>query len=231
MRIVALSDTHQRHTGVTVPEGDLLIFAGDWGMAGDMNDARGFMAWLRPIARRFRHGAIVVAGNHDCGLDVGHPLGSGEISSMFWEDPDIEYLEDVPYMAGGYAVYGSPWTPRYKEWAFMEDRGSLAEKFWRHIPDSTEILVTHGPPRSILDNLPGFGHVGCDELAAELPRLQNLKLHVFGHIHGGYGRTCNDGTTFANVSVCDESYRAVNQPQVFDLPDKPGDWNKARDGE
>jgi Icc-related predicted phosphoesterase len=43
------------------------------------------------------------------------------------------------------------------------------------------------------------------------------KLHVFGHIHEGYGRSANDHTEFVNASHVDEKYRAVNPPIYLTL--------------
>jgi hypothetical protein len=42
-------------------------------------------------------------------------------------------------------------------------------------------------------------------------------LHVFGHVHEGYGVSSNGTTTFVNASSCTLRYRAINPPLVFDL--------------
>ena len=43
------------------------------------------------------------------------------------------------------------------------------------------------------------------------------QLHVFGHIHEGYGERFLGGIHFVNASLCDERYRSVNAPVVVDL--------------
>jgi Icc-related predicted phosphoesterase len=56
------------------------------------------------------------------------------------------------------------------------------------IPGDTDVLITHGPPRGILDlptNANGV-HVGDGELATALFRIQP-QIHAFGHIHEGHG--------------------------------------------
>jgi len=69
-------------------------------------------------------------------------------------------------------------------------------KHWRKIPDSTDILVTHGPPYGVLDTAPGSTlHEGCPELF-EAVRLIEPRLHVFGHIHGAYGVVHTADTIF-----------------------------------
>ena len=45
----------------------------------------------------------------------------------------------------GYKIYGSPYTPEFCGWAFMEEREDL-KLIWEKIPTDTDILITHGPP-------------------------------------------------------------------------------------
>jgi Icc-related predicted phosphoesterase len=54
----------------------------------------------------------------------------------------------------------------------------------------------------------------------EVRKRVKPKLHVFGHIHEGYGSWSSDVTTFINAAICDDSYRPVNKPFIFDI-DKP----------
>ncbi len=83
----------------------------------------------------------------------------------------------------------------------------------------------HGP------ELPCFGpenkRNGCEFLRRRIDDLRALKVHVFGHIHGGYGMTPNlaawEGAVprpplFVNAASCDEDYRPINPPLVFELP-------------
>ena len=106
----------------------------------------------------------------------------------------------------------------------MLNRQEIAKK-WALIPDDTDILVTHGPPFGTLDTVsPHSTHrCGCEELALRLKELSYLKLHVFGHIHGGYGqkvtypRLREEGPiyycyTSVNCEHMDEDYRPVNAP-------------------
>ena len=55
--------------------------------------------------------------------------------------------------------------------------------FSRTVPDSVDILVTHSPPKYHLD----IADWGDEYLLNELWRVRP-KLHVFGHLHAGYGR-------------------------------------------
>ena len=96
----------------------------------------------------------------------------------------------------------------------MKKRGPEIKTMWDLIPDSTDILVTHGPPHGILDSVvhgATVTHVGCEELTLAVQRIKP-KVHVFGHVHEGYGMQEINGTIFVNASHVDERYRPVNKP-------------------
>ena len=56
------------------------------------------------------------------------------------------------------------------------------------IPDSTDVLITHGPPIGVLD-LSVYDNIscGCDNLLDAVTNRVKPRLHIFGHIHEGYG--------------------------------------------
>ena len=61
------------------------------------------------------------------------------------------------------------------------------DSFSSSIPDGVDIVMTHGPPRGILDLIPSKGeHAGCEALLRAMQRVRPL-MHCFGHIHEGYG--------------------------------------------
>ena len=62
MRIVCLSDTHNLHDRIRVPEGDLLLHAGDATSRGTEKEVSVFADWLAGLPHRHK---VVVAGNHD----------------------------------------------------------------------------------------------------------------------------------------------------------------------
>lgn len=116
----------------------------------------------------------------------------------------------------GLRVWGSPWQPRFYDWAFNLDRGApLAEK-WALIPDDTYILITHGPAFGMLDLTPNGMRVGCEALAERL-EASAVRLHVFGHIHHSYGVIERGSRISVNACTCDESYRAAHAPIVVDV--------------
>jgi len=105
------------------------------------------------------------------------------------------------------------------DWAFMLERGQQLHQIWRLIPDNTDVLITHGPPKGIGDeaNL-GFKcqNVGCIDLLDRTQQL-SLRAHIFGHIHEGYGEYQQGQTTLINASTCTARYEPRNAPIVIEV--------------
>ena len=204
MRIVCISDTHEQHERIVVPNGDMLICAGDVTANGSTIALQRFGRWMQQQPHAHK---ILIAGNHDwCFERNGQSL----------LPPDIHYLQDSAIVIAGLRVWGSPWQPRFYDWAFNLDRGPRLAAKWALIPADTDILVTHGPPMGTLDLTPRGDRAGCEALAARLEHLR-VRLHVFGHIHHSYGVVERGGRISVNASICDEGYRAANAPVVVEL--------------
>ena len=87
----------------------------------------------------------------------------------------------------------------------------MDEKF-SLIPDDIDILITHTPPEGILDNGPR-GRLGCSGLRKKVEKMDKLKLHLFGHIHEGFGmQESSGGMKFINASFVNEHYNPINTP-------------------
>lgn len=211
MRFICISDTHNSHAGLALPDGDVLIHAGDHSNSGTIKEVASFLNWIGDQPHEYK---IFIAGNHDWLFERDPAFARGLI-------PDsVIYLQDSETVINGLKIYGSPWQPRFYDWAFNLDRGEQMAEKWRMIPPDTEILITHGPPNGILDLVPRkfwSENTGCEELIKRVDRLDDLKLHIFGHIHCGYGLHEQNGVTFINTSTCTEEYIPQNQPIIFDL--------------
>lgn len=216
MKIVAFSDTHNHHRDVTLPDGDVLVFAGDLMTCGrKFNEVVSFSDWF--MSQPHKH-KILVAGNHDRLFETQRPLCVGE----FHNRGSVYYLQDSSITIDGVKFWGSPVQPWFYNWAFNVQRGPDIKKYWDRIPQDTDVLITHGPPYGILDQTIGWGgeHVGCEELWKTVHDRLSLKAHIFGHIHNGYGvetKPYSKMVSFHNVSICDEEYRRANEPQVIEL--------------
>lgn len=188
--VVCISDTHNT-TPASIPAGDILLHAGDLSQYGTFAEVQAQLAWLNSQPHPHK---VVIAGNHDLLLDAafvaGHPdreldrHPGQHKSDLNWGD--VLYLEhgatclEIQGKDRSVRIFGSPWTPKFGSWAFQYDAG---EPIWKNaVPDDTNVLLTHGPPKGHLDD----GGKGCANLLAELWRTRP-EVVVCGHIHPGRG--------------------------------------------
>ena len=207
MRLVAISDTHSRHDEVHVPDGDVLVHAGDLTRNGTLEEFRDFRRWLIDLPHEQK---IIIPGNHDFCLE--NPDRRERILSEY---PGVHLLVDEAVQVDGTLFWGAPWQPKFFEWAFNRERGSALREKWDLIPEEVDVLVTHGPPKGFGDRVAQGDRVGCAELSKRLKQVRP-DLHVFGHIHEGYGRYEFDGIRLVNASVCDVRGTPRNGPLVLD---------------
>lgn len=216
MRIVCISDTHNRTRGLVVPDGEVLIHAGDLTEDGGFDQAVTFIDWFASPPHPLK---VFIAGNHD---HVFQRIPEA-IEPLLQAYPGVTYLKDSGVEFDGLRLWGTPWSPpmvedmRDEDWAFRRRRGSRLAETWSWIPADTDVLITHCPPHRVLDRTFDGLHVGCGALAKRVKVLKPI-LHVFGHIHFGYGVKTLERTTFVNACTCGEDYRPTNPPIVVDLP-------------
>lgn len=202
MKVVVISDTHNQHDALGTLRGDLLIHCGDFGMGFGPpgREIERLDAWF--ATQQF--GAIVcIGGNHDFATQQRAALGRPVFRNA-------RYLQDETFEFDGHKLYGSPWVPELVDWAFHAEPAAL-QRHWNAIPSDTDILVTHTPPRGLLDRNSSGRSCGCPLLRDRLRALQ-LKLHCFGHIHASAGMLTRGDTQFVNAAVVDRGYRVVRGP-------------------
>lgn len=209
MRIVAFSDTHNRHNEIAYPDGDVLIFAGDATSIGSIIDTTQFIEFMGKLPHEHK---IAIFGNHDFSLAEPH---TKDIFIKMLKSYGIIYLEDESVTIEGKKFYGSPYTPIFFDWAFMLSHEELVKR-WARIPEDTDVLITHGPPRGILDKTRRGDDVGCLALLEAVKKIEPA-IHIFGHIHEGHGVLSTEKTTFVNASILDEKYRVKHTPIVLDI--------------
>ena len=220
MIITFISDTHTKHCNceLDLPGGDLLIHAGDFMNSGyNPIEAIEFFKWFDKI-NNYDH-KIFIAGNHDRWMENAPDEAKGILTGYktidYLEDDWLIVGDDDPHSANVKTakIYGSPWQPAFYNWAFNLPRNGVElQENWSNIPNDTEVLITHGPPWGHCDITPyGNLNVGCELLRVRVDELKP-KIHVFGHVHSGYGYYYNGHTHFINASILNERYNYENKP-------------------
>lgn len=208
MKIVAISDTHNKHQKLILPEGDVLIHAGDVTEHGKECQAKDFLDWFSAQPHRYK---VFIAGNHDNYFDK---LPAHEINRIL---PDnVIYLNDHDIKIENIKIWGSAMRLWFSNLACNHKNGIDVSKHLSMIPAGIDILVTHAPVYGILDRTIYGNAGGCLELRDRIRRIRP-KYSIFGHIHEAYGMINTEGTTFINASLLNENNQLVNKPFVFDL--------------
>jgi len=223
-RFVVLSDTHSQHEHIRVPDGDVLIHAGDFSYTGAYDEVRKFSSWLSSLPHAYK---IVIAGNHEMTFDSEY-YKRPDVANRYhdtYQDPMVAqsllknciYLLDTSFkLEEKIHIYGSPWQPEFCDWAFNLPRGPAIMEKWKLIPNDVDILITHGPPKGHGGTCSDGFDAGCDDLLQVVKKIQPA-VHVFGHIHEAYGVTKEGCTYFINGSNCTSGYNPTNRPIVFDF--------------
>ena len=206
MRIVLLSDTHAQHDDLDVPDGDVLIHAGDFCSTGTLHEVESFGRFLARLPHAHK---VVVAGNHDFACEET-PQEAREALG------EVHYLFDSGVELDGVRFWGSPWQPVFMNWAFNLPRGEPLRAVWERMPSDVDVLVTHGPPHGILDETHRGQHVG-DEALRQRVLAVRPRLHLFGHIHEARGATEQSGVRFINGANCGRASLLTHPATVVDL--------------
>jgi 3',5'-cyclic AMP phosphodiesterase CpdA len=235
MRIVAVSDQHGCMP--ELPEGDLLIVAGD--ICPDQ--VRGSLAMLRPdlqaawFNRMIRPWAaaapvrqrVLTWGNHDwCGEACDFSQDSPAVSPaapLHIVVDDVVHVRSDPAAADAHvaSVWATPWCTTFiGDWAFLRPADELA-RIYARIPEGIDVLVSHQPPYGYGDRVTDISgdsvNVGSRELLEAIDRVKP-RVVICGHVHSGHGRYEHNGIPIYNVSVVNNLYRQVYEPTVIDLP-------------
>jgi len=229
MKVVATSDIHGELP--KIPKCDLFLLAGDvcpldnhtpnhqraW-LRSDFSD------WLEDVPADHK---VWIAGNHDFACEApGFRRIADKLPGKYLQDDTVD-INDV-------RIFGTPWVPNLRNWAFYhttDEFEALGERF-----PECDIALLHGPPYGVLDFCPGYGRIGAPWMYEAIRRVQPKRV-VFGHIHEGYGtsvkdwdgkpldvddgepifRDGRDFTYFHNVAHNTDLYEPINPPVEFEL--------------
>lgn len=211
-KVVCISDTHMQHLDLEMPDGDILIHAGDGTDMGEVEEFVRLNAWFRKLKAEKYKDIIYVPGNHDL-LFQDDPQYAREIMK------DVTVLIDEGISVQGKSIYGSPWSVTFFDWAFMKPDLNLSQ-IWAMIPENLDMLITHSPPYGILDENARGTRCGSMTLMKEVLD-KKPKFHVFGHIHEDGGKEYSiEPTTFINIASCPVWKRFdvyIPKPKVIEL--------------
>lgn len=208
MKIHHISDSHSHHSLIKIEEScEMIIHSGDFSNYKDFYknepEAKDFLRWFGNLNIKHK---VLIAGNHDAFPAIA-PQEFKELCLYY----HINYLENESVNIEGINIYGTPLTPSFGNWYFMKARHKLNES-WKDIPENTDILVVHGPPKGILDlsynRDNNLEYCGCRSLRNHVLNRVKPKLCLFGHIHNtediinaGIVKLSNYETVFSNGSV------------------------------
>jgi Icc-related predicted phosphoesterase len=192
MIIMAISDTHRteaEHNPFLSTGGDLLIYAGD----ADVDDYTGafFLNWCKKVSKDFKHGMILIGGNHDQYLYDNEQEVRDSLRGTA-----VHYLVNQEVVIAGIRIFGSPYSVLYGDQftAFAMPEKKLKNEIWNQIPVGLDILITHTPPAGALES-----GIGSQSLATAVGRAAP-RLQICGHIHRDHGSAKLGETMVVNVA-------------------------------
>lgn len=177
--LFAFLDTHGMHRKLSIPQGtDILICAGDVVSDFQEDGLSDFFDWFSSCPAQLR---LFVPGNHEIIFDLCPEEARQMIPAnvTLLEDYGIEY-DCITF----YAI--SSKMIQQMQWLGGECR----------LPYKTDFLITHIPPKGILDEDTG------NEILKQTVLEYQPKHHLFGHVHSK-GGLCEEkwSTKFGNVST------------------------------
>ncbi|KAG9658293.1 Metallo-dependent phosphatase, partial [Aureobasidium melanogenum] len=217
-----MSDTHgldiHENTAhdfrLPLPNIDVLLHCGDLTQVGGHGASRNALKMLREIDAELK---LVIAGNHDLELDKDywlthldeedgdeseeHDQAIAIMRGPLAKQAGVTYLEEGAHTftlsnGASFSIFVSAYSPAFGDWAFA---AVPSEDRFANLQDRFDILMTHGPPKNILDT--SQGNVGCEHTLNAL-RCSKPMLYCFSHIHAGYGAQTviwNDKTTNTDI--------------------------------
>lgn len=198
MIIKVFSDTHNDHDQLVDTECDILIHCGDACIKGNYSEGRSFLEWFVKQPAKYK---ILVPGNHDKKIKT-HP----DLISLA-KEYGIIVLNDGYIELMGLKMYGGSFVPSWeRDTGKPRFKFDYAESRWKDVPEGLDILITHVPPRTIMDrNRKGFP-CGCPLLYKRVNKVKP-KLHLFGHIHEEQRKVLvSNEITFVNCCNKDRNY-------------------------
>eukprot|EP00299_Pterocystis_sp_00344_P017933 c8977_g3_i1.p1 GENE.c8977_g3_i1~~c8977_g3_i1.p1 ORF type:complete len:209 (-),score=32.59 c8977_g3_i1:59-685(-) len=196
MRFVCISDTHNHHRDIVVPDGDVLIHAGDFTNYGKEEHAVDFNAWLGELPHAHK---VIVLGNHECNAPWAKKIANFITNAIVLQQSEI--------CINGVRIFGTNFF-----WPCP-----TGNPYFSQIPEGIDIVIAHGPVKGYVD-----GNSGCPSLLEHITRIRP-KFVISGHVHFARGvvQCPKLTTTFINCAMCGGNDSRVLAPTAapitFDL--------------
>jgi len=211
LKVAYLSDTHDKHNDVEIPECDMIIHGGDFTNFGRLTEVSSFIYWYENLNIKHK---VLVCGNHEVMISKQF-----HVLQQMCQSKNIRLLDNSAVEIEGLKIWGSPYSVLFGDWVFMDTDDKLAA-IWKQIPGDADLVITHTPAFGVLVySLMGHNNCGSASLLTELERIKPL-LHMCGHIHESRGLQVISGTPTisANGAVVSANARAVEyKPYLFEI--------------
>eukprot|EP01063_Lacrimia_lanifica_P035814 TRINITY_DN6929_c0_g1_i2.p1 TRINITY_DN6929_c0_g1~~TRINITY_DN6929_c0_g1_i2.p1 ORF type:complete len:611 (+),score=220.23 TRINITY_DN6929_c0_g1_i2:66-1898(+) len=238
-RVVCISDTHNEHERIQLPDGDVLVHAGDVltesGKRYVTRNKHGALvkydgagtALYRRFAQWFTaqpHGhKVMVGGNHDwifqaLGTQATQDVLDAAAKASPHPKQSVAYLVHEHAVAPtgmdgkGFKVFGSP----YAHWGSQNDAFKLRDPDFSVMEEGTHMFVTHMP--ALLPKDHGSRLREDPDMVAAVERCGTL-LHVSGHCHWAHGAyhsakaVKTKETPYVIASICDSQWTFFESPK------------------
>eukprot|EP00996_Jenningsia_fusiforme_P001656 NODE_2527_length_1177_cov_36.411348_g2308_i0.p1 GENE.NODE_2527_length_1177_cov_36.411348_g2308_i0~~NODE_2527_length_1177_cov_36.411348_g2308_i0.p1 ORF type:complete len:280 (-),score=47.02 NODE_2527_length_1177_cov_36.411348_g2308_i0:245-1084(-) len=207
VRLVCISDTHEQHSRLRLPDGDVLVHCGDslinnrlFTKAVGDKKLEDFIQWLG--AQPHPH-KVLIGGNHDLALERLGSQGAREKLAA----AGVTYLENESASVAGLVIFGTPTTPSGSgNRAFYEsaDSAQLNSTSSSGLPEQVDVVVSHAPP-------------GCSQWVAACVKKLNPAVVLCGHLHALYGLGDWKGWPVVCSSIMTTKFQPKNFPIVIDV--------------
>jgi Icc-related predicted phosphoesterase len=219
MKILHISDTHGYYP-LDLPEADIVCHTGDYSFINKYSSKSKMVQELEKLNTYFGvllnmyDVVIFCPGNHDFIFEQYEKEARDILSNA-------TVLIDEQFDFGGYKFYGTPSQPPFFNWAFNHSDKERKIKY-DNIPEGINILLTHCPPKDILDTVQRGSNkgmnVGCPILRDSIKERKDLKVSMFGHIHEQPVKIIvEDNVIYSNGCLVDDRYMLKVRGNVIEV--------------
>ena len=228
MKICAFSDMHGQ-INFKVEPCDIVLIGGDIIPLKIQNYTVESEEWFKTVFIPWCNDlpcekVVFIAGNHDFFL-MRHP---DRMRLMLKDQDKIVYLDGEIFEYKGKVIFGTPWCKPFGRWAFMESYEEQDKRYARYLEiiGKVDIVLSHDAPYGVSDIIlqkdcwwADGTHIGNHSLRKFLEAAKPM-LDLHGHLHTtNRDKEMLGDTAVYNISLLNENYEMVFEPQYFELKD------------